>query len=427
MTKKMRNAMVKWLSPLLPVAMLVVACVAASLILSSCQPDIAAVPQKPLRFKDIPTVRVRLTPQRLVSAQIFTSSGYRILVDGQEVSNSPDRLKQTKIRREHGCWIVGRINRHGKRLDLVPTAGGLAGIGKKVYRGWLVFHAAKGNKFYVHNHVNMESYLASVVAKELYPNFHPEAYRAQAIAARTYALYEIATRGRKSSFDVWDSQASQVYGGMRAETDKSWAAVRSTHAWVLAHGERGNEQIFLTQFSACNGGYVNGAHVLRTLKPSEKIQPLAGGQFDGDGRGCPYYVWPPVKIWKRNIYEALAKTYPKIRKLGNLKTLRVKKSTAYGRHIWLEAVNRSGKAVPIRADDVRLCLLRSKIPAAKRLRSMNCKIRDIGSEIEFYDGKGFGHGVGLSQWGTEEKALRGIKAEEILEFYYPGATIFRAY
>ena len=82
----------------------------------------------------------------------------------------------------------------------------------------------------------MESYLASVVAKELYPNFHPEAYRAQTVAARTYALYEIATRGQRSSFDVWDSQRSQVYEGMLAETNRSWSAVRLAQLTRLASG-----------------------------------------------------------------------------------------------------------------------------------------------------------------------------------------------
>ena len=74
-------------------------------------------------------------------------------------------------------------------------------------------------------------------------------------------------------------------------------------------------------------------------------------------------------------------------------------------------------------------MLRSRrhMPAAGRLYSMNCKMRDLGDAIEFHDGRGFGHGVGLSQWGAEDKARRGWTAEKILEFYYPGAGIFRAY
>ena len=58
---------------------------------------------------------------------------------------------------------------------------------------------------------------------------------------------------------------------------------------------------------------------------------------------------------------------------------------------------------------------------------MNCDMRDGGDYIEFANGKGFGHGVGLCQWGAQGKALRGWKAEQILGFYYPGASIYKLY
>jgi len=336
-------------------------------------------------------------------------------------------MEKTPCRRSEGTWTLGMLTARGKTLSIIPEGSGYVRIGPRVYRGRVVLVADGPGRFFVHNHVDMESYLASVVAKELYPNFHPETYHAQAIAARGYALYEMATRGQRSSFDVWDSQRSQVYGGLLAETDRSWDAVRGTHACVLAYGSPGNERIFLTQFSACNGGYVNGAEVIRRLQPGEKIPPLAGGQKDDDGRNCPHYAWGAVLIAKNDLYRVLRRQYENIRKLGNIKELKVSSSTPYGRPIWLEAVNAAGQAVPIRAEDVRLCLLRSELPEAKGLYSMNCRLRDAGNAIEFYDGRGFGHGVGLSQWGAEEKAQCGMTAEAILRFYYPGATIFRAY
>ena len=58
---------------------------------------------------------------------------------------------------------------------------------------------------------------------------------------------------------------------------------------------------------------------------------------------------------------------------------------------------------------------------------MNCRINDVGSAIEFADGKGFGHGVGICQWGAQGKAERGMGWEEILQFYYPGAKRMHAY
>ena len=416
-------------APALPVVMLLAACGVASLILSSCHrfsPDVA-VPPEPLNFEGVPTVRVRITTRSVDAAELYTTGGYRILVDGREVGESTARLSRTTCGRSNERWTLGMLTATGKTLNLIPNPGTLVGYGKRRYRGRLVLHADGSDRFFVHNHVDMESYLASVVAKELYSDFHLETYLAQTVAARTYALYEIATRGQRSSFDVWDSQRSQVYEGMLAETNRSWSAVRNTHAQVLAFGQPGEERIFLTQFSACNGGYVNGAQVIRRVKDGEKIPPMLGGQKDGDGQRCPYYFWDPVQVRKQDLFRVLSERYESIRKLGNLETLRVVTRTDYDRPVMLAVVNKALEAVNIRAEDVRLSLLRSDIKAVKKLYSMNCKVRDVGDLIEFYDGRGFGHGVGLSQWGAEEKAQRGMKAEEILEFYYPEAGIFRAY
>jgi SpoIID/LytB domain protein len=86
-----------------------------------------------------------------------------------------------------------------------------------------------------------------------------------------------------------------------------------------------------------------------------------------------------------------------------------------------------GQSVRVRAEDLRLALVRSGARGAKGLYSMNCAIRDAGDAVVFCDGRGFGHGVGLSQWGAQDKAARGWPAEKILGFYYPGATLYRAY
>lgn len=421
------HVVLKRLAPALPIVLLLIVCLLGSLILSSCkqpEPTVSGVPQKPWKLDGVPTVRVRLSARPVDSAEVSTTSGYRILVDGREVRQEQGRMPRTLCKRSQGHWTLGMLSVAGRKLSIISHSG-YVGYGKRLYRGRLDLLAGRGDKFYVHNSVDMESYLASVVAKELYADFHIETYRAQAIAARTYAMCEMAMRGQNRSFDVYDSQRSQVYGGMLAETDKSWQAVRDTHAWVLAFGPAGQERIFLTQFSACNGGWVNGADIIRNVK--RVIPPLRGGQKDGLGTACPRYIWQPVKIGKGDLFRAMADNYKRIAALGDLKELRVKSETSYGRPVWLSVVNGKGQAVPIRAEDVRLCLLRSNIPAAKKLYSINCKLRDLGDSIEFYDGRGFGHGVGMSQWGAEEMARNGRGGEEILEFYYPGATIFRAY
>lgn len=416
------------LAACIPLAMLAAACLGAAVLLSSCgRPDRAMTPvdQKPLRFEGVPTIRVRLTSRPIDRRTLYTTGAYRILADGRQVVQESGRLEKAVCLRQDGRWQLGLITTDARTLELIPDRGARVGVDDAMYRGTLVLLADGPDRYYVHNHVDLESYVAGVLPKELYASWHVETYRALAVAARTYAMYEMATRGQNGSFDVWDSQASQVYGGMLAETDKSWRAVRDTHGWVLAWGAPGEERIFLAQYSACNGGTVNGAHVLRPVK--QIIPPLAGGQADPDGQSCPRYSWEPVQIPKARIYRALASRYDKIRALGGLRTIRVKERTEYGRAIWLEAIGPDETGVTLRAEDLRSAMLMAGVNEAKRLYSMNCELRDLGSVIEFYNGRGFGHGVGLSQWGAEDKAARGMSGEEILEFYYPGAEIFAAY
>ena len=107
--------------------------------------------------------------------------------------------------------------------------------------------------------------------------------------------------------------------------------------------------------------------------------------------------------------------------------IRVVSSTDYGRAVWVDVADHGGRSIRIRAEDIRLALIRTKTPAARGLYSMNCRIRDLGDKFEFYDGRGFGHGVGLCQWGAQGKAAAGWSAERILGFYYPGARFYRAY
>jgi stage II sporulation protein D len=87
----------------------------------------------------------------------------------------------------------------------------------------------------------------------------------------------------------------------------------------------------------------------------------------------------------------------------------------------------NGKKVRLRAEKIRLALIFGRSVAGKKLYSMNCQIVDAGASIEFRNGRGFGHGVGMCQYGLQGKALAGWKAQQIVNFYYPGANIVRIY
>jgi stage II sporulation protein D len=372
---------------------------------------------------DVPTIRVRMTPQPVSSQILATTGGYRLWVGGRKVSESAEPISRLTVRRNGSVWQFNSFTASGGDAVIEP-AGGLIRCGASSYRGKIRLAPAGRDGFIVVNHVDMESYLAGVLGKELYPYWSIETYRALAVAARTFALYHMKTSKAGDNFDVGDDQGSQVYGGFSAESEKSWQAVKDTHGMVLCHGPAGGEQLFLAQYSACCGGWVNPALVIRD---SPDIPPVHGGQKCDDCRRSPRYRWPTVRIAKADLYRALAQSYPAVGNLGGIATVRVVSQTSYGRPAWIDVVGPTGKSIRLRAEDLRLVVVRAPLPEGKGLYSMNCRILDTGTTVEFADGRGFGHGVGLCQWGAQGKAEGGWRWDEILGFYYPQAQRIYAY
>jgi stage II sporulation protein D len=419
--------------PFLPLAVLASLCVVVALAISSCGGDVKPVwptePETIVPPKGAPTVRVLLTPSQVETAILEPGRGGHFLVDGRELAASQSAGLRVQVTRAGRTWRLNNLDTQGDVIVLEAAAGGYCKFNDVAYRGTFVLHPQGATGFVVINHVNMETYLAGVLARELYTTWAPETYRALAVTSRTFALYHKEHFGAAHDYDVGDNQSAQVYGGVAAESSKSWKAVRDTLGLVLAYGRPGREQIFMAQYSACSGGVVNGAYVIRD---AERIPPLEGGQIDEDGSRCSHWRWDTVKITKADMYNAIRSTsYPAAAAMTNVKTIRVASETPYGRMIWVDLLDSAGHSIRLRAEDLRLVLLRSGPKAAKSLYSMNCHIREVatpdGGAFEFYDGRGFGHGVGLSQWGAEDKAQRGMKAEQILQFYYPGAVLIRKY
>ncbi len=426
MLPERRDHVLVRLIPLASYTLLLFACVLVAIGLGGCPEKQLSPPAVDL--EGIPTLRVRLTAGSVRSG-LFSSTGpFRLYIDARDETpaGGASAATELKISRRGGQWYFGGVAHLGERLSLRAASRSLLNYNGRSYRRMLELVPSGAESYHVVNHIDIESYLAGVLPRELYADWSPETYRALAVAARTYALYKKSVYGRGRYFDVMSGQSDQVYGAFAAETDKSWDAVRSTHAWVLTFGTPGSERIFMTQYSASNGGFVNAASVIRN---AADIEPLRGGQRDPDGPFYPRFKWGPVKISKADILRAVAGSYDDVRDWKELREIRVVKRTSYGRSVWVDLLSDTGKSIRIRSEDLRLVLLRSRatIPAAGKIRSMNCRLRDTGKDIEFYNGRGFGHGVGLSQWGAEAKAQKGWSAERILEFYYPGSKIFRAY
>ncbi|MDP6046652.1 MAG: SpoIID/LytB domain-containing protein [Phycisphaerae bacterium] len=375
-----------------------------------------------------PIVRVLLTPAAVGSVDLSAGKDFRILADRMvRMTGKLGTSPVSTVKRSGGLWIVGNASFQAAGVTVEPIDNRndrYVGFNGKTYRGKLHLLPKGPSGFIVINYVNFDDYLAGVLARELFGSWHIEAYRSLAVAARTFALHHMLHNKRSSEYDVDDTVSSQVYGGRAAETQKSRHAVDSTSGWALTVKYNGKNRIFMPQYSSCCGGWVNAAIVLRDAPP---IAPLTGGQKDAHCTASKRYRWAPVQISKAELFSKMSRYHPSVAAMGGIATIRVTQRLTHGRPVWVDVVGVNGKSTRLRAEKIRLALIFGKSPAGKKLYSMNCQIVDVGSAIEFRNGRGFGHGVGMCQYGLQGKAMAGWKANQIINFYYPGADIVSIY
>ncbi len=293
------------------------------------------------------------------------------------------------------------------------------------YRGGLELIINSDKKtLTVINNVPMESYLAGVVASEMPSYWETEALKAQAIAARTYCLYIKSKFGKNRSWDVKTTQANQVYRGVRAETIRTTDAVNSTFGIILCDNEF--TEPFPAYYSSACGGH------------TEDSQNVFGDSFESlKGVDCQFcrtttrpslFYWPDVKFDKETVNKNIFEKYPTIQQdLDSIKKIEAVKESKYdnnfARITSVKLTGSNGKTAFLRAEDLRLAI----DSTGSKIQSASCTIISLDNEFIFTAGKGFGHGVGLCQYGAREMARQGKTAEEILSFYYPGCRFKSMY
>jgi stage II sporulation protein D len=290
-----------------------------------------------------------------------------------------------------------------------------------VFLGVLRFRAAEGGGLEVINEVDLEHYVGCVVGNEVWPTFDVEAFRAQSIVARTFVLYQM-TRRPDAAVDVSATQGSQVYRGVRDDAvgRKGVEAAEYTRGLVLTYDDKGAPRIFCTYYSAACGGASQPA---KLLGAEGDVEPLRGGVNCDHCKIAPgdTYRWGPVSVAVDELIGRLVERYPEMAALGRVVSITPVDRTATGRPLSLRLTGSTGKSEDLIAERFRLAV------GASVVKSTDCRIRVVGDEVIFDQGKGYGHGLGLCQWGMEGLARSGKQAAEILRYYYPGSQLTRAY
>ena len=292
-------------------------------------------------------------------------------------------------------------------VDGVPAPAEFAGpllLDGRALAGRLELFAEKGGLVEV-NVVDLEDYVAAVVASEVPASWPADALRAQAVAARTFAVAQKVAQGPGARAHLGASVLDQVYKGTAHPEPQALQAARDTGGEVLTWGAAP----IAAYFSASCGGRSESAEVAFHLAPGSTPY-LRGGDPDDDERA-----------WTKRI--ALSAIDAALRKAGRMKTevkgLRIASRTESGRARTMSLQTRGG-ARPLAAVELR------QIVGYRELPSLFFQVTVDGDEAVF-KGKGSGHGVGLCQWGARGRALKGEGYRAILAHYYPGAEIRRMY
>lgn len=325
------------------------------------------------------------------------------------VNDEPIRNSNIVIKPDQGNTITLSRFRNGKWSD------------PRTYDGSMQIRLDKKVGLDVINFVSVEQYVSCVVANEVWPTFELEAFRTQAIVSRTYVLYQMMNR-EKSTFDVSATQGSQVYRGIRSDSvgRKAVEATKHTQGVALTWLHNGVDQLFCAYYSAACGGLSQSAAIFGI---KSDIEPLHGEVACEYCKTAPsgYYRWEPVKISKQKIYSRLAAQYKDFSTLGYIESIMVADRTPAGRPVNLRIKGTNEESLDILAERFRLAI------DGFAIRSTNFSIKNLDNYIVFDNGKGFGHGLGLCQWGAQGMALEGKQAAEIMRFYYPGCRIIRVY
>lgn len=346
-------------------------------------------------MKGVPSAKVR------AARGLITVSG----PDGAAIASGVD----AKLRAQGGTIRINGNPVVGEYV-VVTAKPSLYYIGRRKFRGALRIYPHENDTVLVVNELDLEDYLAGLINSEISSNWPIEAVKAQAVAARTYALNQIGGTNRYSPdarYDVEATVADQVYDGAHREDRRAYEGVRATTGMVLTR----SGVIFPSFYHSTCGGHTEHAHnVWADMKGSPAV-------VDEYCKRSPHRAW----FFEMSREELLALL------------------TGAGIISRDEIIMRVGQ-VPLsdspRVDEVVITTDKGehRIKATKlrrmigynRLKSTWYNVGIEGNKVVFA-GRGFGHGVGLCQWGAKGMADAGHTYKDILKQYYSDAEIGRMY
>jgi stage II sporulation protein D len=394
------------------------------------RPSITA-PATPAVDARVARVSLGAVPTAALSA---TAAWQLIAAEGHVIArgDSGARVSLTAVRGGLRVTEPGQPAREvSSPLSLaVATAHGAAVFNGRRYRGVLSVTAADST-VQVINRVDIESYLRGVVPRELGVRGAADraALEAQAVAARSYAVTRLGNRSR--TYDLSATTSDQVYGGVDAENALADAAVAATNGLVLAYDGR---IVSAPYHSTCGGTTAEPTELWRSR--AEPFLQRVSDRIPGTDRNycdiAPRFRWE--RTWRADtltaIVERYLRSYAQVPPgpIGDVRGVSAEGRTPSGRATAVVIETERGR-YRLQGNDVRYVL---RSPGGELLNSTYFSPEVIpGSDGRLarltIRGFGYGHGVGMCQWGAIGRARAGQDFRTILRTYFPGTSVERAY
>ncbi len=354
-------------------------------------------------------------------------------------------------------------------------------IENKPYRGYIGFKIIEDSKLISINYVDLESYLYGVVPNEISASWGKESLKAQAVAARTYAVYN---KNAYALYDLDDNQNSQVYRGYNSEKVSTDEAVDETRGEMIYY----DDKLIQAFYHSTSGGSTENTENVWTVK-----LPYSVGVEDeySDRSGSPYNEWQK-SYNKDEIIKKLKDDGKDVKELYSVEITKISEnnrvmecifSTDIGEisykkenarlllglmSSWFKIINgnifyftneftyiNENAQYPSRGGNILDNIIETEnktdtIESFKSLSSGSVAGKNIisskgtsqiskdtlsvissngvstlktDSSSYNFEGRGWGHGIGMSQYGAKQMAEEGFKYEEILKHYYTGVSI----
>ena len=355
------------------------------------------------RASPVPEVQV-LLDRDLPDARVAAAGQFTVEDASGRSLGSGRKLVDGRVRAAGSAFDLNGVSIPGNEMVLRSTSGEPLSYGGRAYPGDLRIRRSGGGRLEVSNLVDIEEYVAGVLFAEMPPTFPAEALKAQAVAARTYARYRL---------DHGDpllraTDADQVYDGSGPKFEQARALVAATRGVVL---EIGGKPICAYFMSTCGGATVDGLSVF----PPPNGEGLIGVECDWC-RESPKYRWSrslPLAEVERRLGVAT----------GSIERISPRRDR-FGHSLAFDVLGSHGtRTIP--GQELRRLWNAKATADADRLPSSWLLELDAARGMLNVQGAGFGHGVGMCQWGAAGLAAAGRDWRTILHHYYRAAEPVR--